>query len=328
MAHEFAIHSMKLMTPFCHAHKTDARFNLNLFGLHFQNPIGLAAGLDKNGEVISFMSHLPFGFIEIGTVTPRAQVGNEKPRLFRYKKEESLRNKMGFNNLGAEKILLNLNKSDRQGKILGVNLGKNKTTPNENAGEDYAYLYEKFAPHADYLVINVSSPNTPGLRDLMRDKNLKEILEKLEPKRIGLKKPLFLKVSPDMALEELVSVVGVVNEYALDGIIATNTAIMKERGEGGVSGKLLAKKAKETRNFLLNEMKNSNSKAELIGVGGISKFSDLMDFWRAGGKLAQIYSAFIFQGPQILFDIERELSFEFKKRGTLNFDEFLESVRK
>lgn len=327
-AHELTIHSMKAFGRFLPDQKVDPRFSLKVMGMNFKNPIGLAAGLDKNAEAIDFMTHLPFGFVEVGTVTPKGQVGNEKPRLFRYVEEESLRNRMGFNNQGAEAVLKNLLKANKRGKIVGVNLGKNKLTSNDEAPADYSYLYQKFAPHADYLVINVSSPNTPGLRDLLKDAGLRQIFEAVDSERKKISKPLLVKVSPDMALEELASVVGLVNEYKLDGIIATNTTIMKERGEGGVSGKLLTAKARATREFLLKEIKNTNSSCELIGVGGISNFADLMDFWRAGGKLAQIYSGFVFQGPPLLYQVESELAQEFKKRGVKTFEEFLHSVKK
>ena len=326
-AHELTIHSMKSLGGFLPDHKDDPRFHFKAMGLDFKNPIGLAAGLDKNAEAIGFLTSLPFGFVEVGTVTPKPQAGNDKPRLFRYPEEESLRNRMGFNNFGSDVILENVKSARRRNKILGVNLGKNKVTSNEDAPKDYAVLYKDFAPHSDYLVINVSSPNTPGLRDLLKDAGLRQIFEAVDSERKKIHKPLLVKVSPDMALEELSSVVGLVNEYKLDGIIATNTTIMKERGEGGISGKLLTKKARETREYLLKEMKHSHSEGILIGVGGISSFDDLMDFWRAGGSLAQIYSAFIFQGPSMLFEIEARLDLEFKKRGVKTFEEFLHSVR-
>lgn len=327
MVHELTIHSMSVLGRVLPDQDIDPQLSIKVMGLDFKGPIGLAAGLDKNAEVINYMTHLPFGFIEVGTVTPKAQAGNDKPRLFRYPAEESLRNRMGFNNQGAEQVLINLKKADRRGKIIGVNLGKNKITENDNAPADYAYLYEKFAPFSDYLVINVSSPNTPGLRDLLKDAGLRQIFEAVDAQRKIIKRPLLVKVSPDMALEELSSVVGLVNEYKLDGIIATNTTIMKERGEGGISGKLLTKKSRETREFLLKEIRNSKSECELIGVGGISSYEDLMDFWRAGGKLAQIYSSFIFQGPQFLYEIHEQLKIDFKKRGVKNFEEFLHSVK-
>ena len=325
--HELTIHSMSALGRILPDADSNELFKLSCMGLDFKNPIGLAAGLDKNAEVISYMTHLPFGFVEVGTVTPRPQDGNDKPRLFRYPEEESLRNRMGFNNQGSAAVVSNLKAANRRGKIVGVNLGKNKITENVDAPKDYSYLYKEFAPLADYLVINVSSPNTPGLRDLLKDAGLRQIFEAVEVERKKIKKPLLVKVSPDMALEELSSVVGLANEYKLEGIIATNTTIMKERGEGGVSGKLLSQKARATREFLLKEIKNSHSSCELIGVGGISNFQDLMDFWRAGGKLAQIYSSFIFQGPEFLYEIEKQLNLEFKKRGVKTFDEFLHSVR-
>jgi dihydroorotate dehydrogenase len=326
--HEFTIHSMKILGSTLPDQAVDPRFAVSAMGINFKNPLGLAAGLDKNAEVISFMTHLPFGFVEVGTVTPLPQAGNDKPRLFRYPSEESLRNRMGFNNQGADAVSKNLKQANRRGKIIGVNLGKNKITSNEDAPHDYSLLYEKFAPDCDYLVINVSSPNTPGLRDLLKDAGLRQIFEAVDIERKKMRRPLLVKVSPDMANEELASVVGLVNEYKLDGIIATNTTIMKERGEGGISGKLLTQKARATREFLLKEIKATHSTCELIGVGGLSNFSDLMDFWRAGGKLVQVYSGFIFQGPNFLYDIEIQLNNEFKNRGVENFEEFLDSIRR
>lgn len=327
-AHELAIDSMSSIGCLLPDQKTDPRFAVSAMGLDFKNPIGLAAGLDKNAEAITYLSHLPFGFIEVGTVTPKAQEGNDKPRLFRYIEEESLRNRMGFNNQGSAAVLKNLLSANKRGKILGVNLGKNKLTENIDAPLDYASLYLSFAPHCDYLVINVSSPNTPGLRDLLKDSGLRQIFEAVDSERLKISKPLLVKVSPDMSSEELASVVALANQYKLDGIIATNTTIMQERGAGGVSGKLLSRKAIATREFLLKEIKNTHSACELIGVGGISTFTDLMDFWRAGGKLAQIYSSFVFQGPPLLYSFEAQLGREFKKRGVATFDSFLDSLRK
>lgn len=319
---------MKIVGSQLPDHEDDPRFSVSALGLDFKNPVGLAAGLDKNAEIIPFMTHLPFGFIEVGTVTPLPQAGNDRPRLFRYPDEESLRNRMGFNNHGADAVLNNIKNSNNRGKIIGVNLGKNKITSNEQAPLDYSILYNKFAPVADYLVINVSSPNTPGLRDLLKDAGLRQIFEAVDSERVKNKKPLLVKVSPDMDKLELSSVVALVNEYKLDGIIATNTTIMKDRGEGGISGRLLTAKAKETRDYLLKEIKDTKSSIELIGVGGISSFSDLMDFWKKGGRLAQIYTSFIFQGPHFLYEIEECLNKEFKNRGVGNFEEFLDSIRR
>jgi dihydroorotate dehydrogenase len=324
-AHEFTLKAMKHFSPWVENKPTDPRFALSAMGLNFKSPIGLAAGLDKNAEAIGFLSYLPFSFIEVGTVTPLPQKGNDKPRLFRYPEEESLRNCMGFNNHGMEKVLHNIQNAERRGKILGVNLGKNKITENADAPRDYAVLYEKFAPHADYLVINVSSPNTPGLRDLLQDKGLREIFAAVNARRIQYPKPLLVKVSPDMSQEELSSVVNLVKEYGLSGIIATNTTIMPERGAGGMSGKILYEKSRLTRKFLLDQLRET-PEIELIGVGGFSSYEQIKDFWRDGGKLVQLYSAFVFQGPSLLFDIEKKLAGDMTERKCASFEEFRSSL--
>ena len=308
-AHHLAISSLKRIGPYLPNRHSQFDFSIKAFGLHFKNPLGLAAGLDKNAEAIDFFTHIPFGFVEVGTVTPLAQAGNELPRLFRYPEEESLRNRMGFNNVGSTQVLKNIQSSNRREKILGVNLGKNKLTPNE------------FAPVSDYLVINISSPNTPGLRDLLSESGLRNILETIKIEREKIKKPLLVKISPDMTEEQLLAVIDLVKEFTLEGIIATNTTIMKERGEGGMSGKILYLKAKKVREFLLRELKET-PEIELIGVGGFSSFSDLKEFWQAGGKLAQIYSSFIFQGPELLYSIEESLKKEFIKYRCKNFLEY------
>lgn len=325
-AHELTIKAMEHLGPWVKPTLTDPRFKTSAMGLDFKSPIGLAAGLDKNAAAIDFLTYLPFSFVEVGTVTPLAQAGNPKPRLFRYVDEESLRNCMGFNNAGAEKMLANIKKSHRRDKILGVNLGKNKNTPNELAQNDYASLYETFAPHSDYLVINVSSPNTPGLRDLLQDQGLRDIFVAVSEKRKQCEKPLLVKVSPDMSKPELSSVVKLVKEFELSGIIATNTTIMPERGAGGVSGKLLFEKARLTRSFLLSELKET-PEIELIGVGGFSSYETIVDFWREGGKLIQLYSAFVFQGPGILYEIEKKLAADMKKIGVTSFEEFRSSLK-
>lgn len=328
-AHEMTIKSMKHAGPwlfndtesFFHCDK----FHIKAMGLNFQGPFGLAAGLDKNAEAISFLTQLPFSFVEVGTITPLAQSGNPKPRLWRYPAEESLRNCMGFNNLGSDVILSHITHSDRREKILGANLGKNKTTPNQDAALEYALLYEKFAPHVDYLVINVSSPNTPGLRDLLKDSGLREIFQAVEEKRTANPKPLLVKVSPDMKDEELSSVVELVKEFELNGIVATNTTIMPERGQGGISGKLLFERSRHTRHFLLDQLRET-PRIELIGVGGFREFSELKEFWKRGGRLVQIYSAFVFQGPALLYRWERELAEEFIRVGAESFDQYRQSL--
>ncbi len=291
-------------------------------------PVGLAAGLDKNAEAIAFFSRLLFGAIEVGTVTPKPQIGNPRPRLFRIPEEESLLNRMGFNNEGAEKILENI--LSQQGlcdlKPLGINLGKNKDTPQDKAVDDYKYLYSKFASSCDYLVINVSSPNTPGLRDLQNESYLRELFSELQKHREENPCRLYIKLSPDMSFEDIPGIIAVVSEYELAGVIATNTTIMKERGEGGVSGRLLSQKAREFRNKVL-EVSKDDSNLDVIGVGGMSSYEDLIDFWRHGGRAAQIYSAFIYQGPKFLAKIKEKILNDFDSKKVSNLEELIELYR-
>jgi dihydroorotate dehydrogenase len=261
--------------------------NLNC-GLKWPFPVGLAAGLDKEAKTIDFFSKLYFGAIEVGTVTPKPQEGNPKPRLFRLKKDESLLNRMGFNNAGMMTIKQNITSSSTNGKILGINLGKNKTTSAEDAKQDYQTLYREFSSIGDYLVVNVSSPNTPGLRDLQAKESLEEIFVCLENVRKENPVPLFVKVSPDMAKQGYEDVVELSLKYNLAGIIATNTSIMPERGLGGVSGELIKKKSKESRKYLLDLTKGTN--LDIIGVGGISSFQDVKEFWVDGGKVVLVYN--------------------------------------
>jgi len=270
-------------------------------GLTFPYPIALAAGLDKNAECINFFNKLAFGAIEVGTVTPLAQKGNDKPRLFRLKSDESLLNRMGFNNDGMETVYQNIVNSNKSSAPLGVNLGKNKITSEENAPQDYRVLYKKFAPVADYLVVNVSSPNTPGLRDLQKVDSLKKIFDALKEERINCHKPLFIKISPDMDLDDARDIVDLALEYKLAGIIATNTTIRPDIGLGGVSGRLIKDKAQIMRNYVLGLTKNTN--LDVIGVGGVDSFEDLKDFWNHGGQVMQIYTSFIYQGPSVLNNI-------------------------
>ncbi len=289
---------------------------------HF--PIGLAAGLDKNGECLHYFSHVGFGGVEVGTITPRPQPGNEKPRLFRYPEEKSLRNRMGFNNQGADGLLNRVLEFKEKSVPLGINLGKNKTTTQEHAVDDYVELYQKFSPIADYLVINVSSPNTPGLRDLQKVDQLKIILEGIGPYRQKEDPPLFLKISPDMNLDDCEGVVQLCSDYQLEGIIATNTTIMKEKGPGGISGDLLYKRSHIIRLRLLELTRDMP--LSIIGVGGISEFRHLWDFWKAGGKFCQIYTSFIYQGPFILEKFEREIDRVLKKNGCQNLMELLSDI--
>jgi dihydroorotate dehydrogenase len=329
-AHNFAIKNMhrfpKLMSgPFCHKNHND-KYKIDIGPIKWDFPVGLAAGLDKNAEALNFFSRLLFGAVEIGTVTPLPQEGNAKPRMFRYISEESLRNCMGFNNGGSEEVYNNIMNTKDINTCLGINLGKNKTTSVEDTPLDYKKLYNKFYQLADYLVINVSSPNTPGLRDLQQTESLALILDAIAEDREANPTPLFIKISPDLSFDDIPGIVELASKYKITGLIATNTTIMKDRGAGGVSGKLLTNKAKEIRFKVLESIKAIDPTLEFIGVGGISGFDELWDFWKAGGKACQIYTAFIFQGPQILDDIKNEIDRVLELNNKNTVKELLENI--
>ncbi len=288
-------------------------------------PVGVAAGLDKDAEAIDFFANVGFGAIEVGTVTPRAQQGNAKPRVFRLKRDLSLRNSMGFPNDGASAIKTNISKHHKN-IVVGINIGKNKLTPEESAIEDYLFLLNHFYKQADYIAINISSPNTPGLRDMQKGDMLNDLLSKLIEARNALgDKPLYLKISPDLSEPEIKNIVQVAIDNKLDGIIATNTTIMREKGDGGVSGKLLAKKSKEVRDQVLRLTKNIPD-FEIIAVGGIWNFQDLLAFWKGGGKFVQVYTAFIYQGPNLLKDIQEEIDNLLQEKNLTSLEEFIETL--
>jgi dihydroorotate dehydrogenase len=284
-------------------------------------PVGLAAGLDKNARAVDFLLNLGFGAVEVGTVTPQTQDGNDKPRLFRLKNDLSLRNRMGFNNAGAKTILANLLTRKKSG-IVGVNLGKNKVTPNNLAADDYLSLYQAFAPHSDYLVINLSSPNTPGLRDLLDSSGLKQIFEKIKSAREKNPCPLYLKISPDLEVEQIEQIVKCCKEYELSGIIATNTTIRSDLGEGGISGQLLREKSQKIRSLTLSLSKEIDN-FHVIGVGGVNCYDDLKDFWREGGRVMQIYTSFIYQGPAILKILRTEMDQDLVRLKLKNVEELI-----
>lgn len=290
-------------------------------------PVGLAAGLDKNAECINFFAKIPFGAVEVGTVTPLPQSGNPKPRLFRLPKESSLRNQMGFNNEGADEVFKNISSSsDRSLKVLGVNLGKNKVTSQEDAHKDYQKLYDKFHALADYLVINISSPNTPGLRDLQKTQEMQILFEGLKERRQKNPCPLYLKISPDVALEDLPGIVKLCQDYNLTGIIATNTTIMPELGAGGISGKLIKQRSQKVRNQVLTIVRENNYPLEVIGVGGVDCFEDLLDFWQHGGKCMQLYTSFIYHGPKVLYNIKQGIDEMLKEKSCENVEELLKKL--
>ncbi len=281
-----------------------------VFGLHFRNPIGLAAGFDKDGKYFRDLSTLGFGFIEIGTVTPRPQRGNSQPRLFRLPADKALINRMGFNNEGVDRMVTRLKKGKPKGLIIGGNIGKHKDTPNERAFEDYAICFEKLYPWVDYFVVNVSSPNTPGLRALQDREPLEHLLNHLQylnsqkPKP----KPILLKIAPDLNWAQLDDIVDIVLRTKLAGIIATNTTISREGlrtkqariqqiGDGGLSGAPLRHRSTEVIRYL---HRRTQGKVPIIGVGGIASYGDVREKLEAGATLVQLYTGLIYEGPPLV----------------------------
>ncbi|NJL13071.1 MAG: quinone-dependent dihydroorotate dehydrogenase [Microscillaceae bacterium] len=286
------------------------------FGLQFPNPIGLAAGFDKNAVWIDALAALGFGFVEIGTVTPRPQEGNPKPRLFRLPADEALINRMGFNNAGLDKVIENLKK--RKSKILvGGNIGKNKNTPNEEAVADYLTVFKGLFPWVDYFVVNVSSPNTPNLRALQAKKPLSEILESLQVHNQSQNrpKPILLKIAPDLSTEQLDEVIAVVQETGIAGMVISNTTLSREGlqtpsallqsfGEGGLSGRPLKNPSTALVRYVYQQTKGT---LPIIGVGGICRAEDVKEKLQAGASLVQIYTGFVYEGPGMVYQIKRSL---------------------
>ncbi|AYF44207.1 MULTISPECIES: quinone-dependent dihydroorotate dehydrogenase [unclassified Halobacteriovorax] len=323
-AHDLTIKLMESFPLFASLFNThiDPKTCLKVGNLTWKSPVGLAAGLDKNARAYEFLSQVGFGAIEVGTVTPRPQIGNERPRLFRYIEEESIRNCMGFNNLGSDFMYQQVLKLKSKGLSipLGVNIGKNKTTPDEEAPKDYGLLYQKFKDIADYIVINVSSPNTPGLRSHQTKDALEKLFKALDRKEEEV--DLYLKIAPDIEMDEIDAILETAAKFHLTGIIATNTTIMPERGVGGISGKLLYKKAHNIRKACLEKIKNYPS-LEFIGVGGFASYNDVVEYWRAGGRALQIYSAFIFQGPKLLSSINESIQSDLARLELKSIDELI-----
>lgn len=286
-----------------------------LFGLKFPNPVGLAAGFDKDAKLYKELSNLGFGFIEIGTVTPKPQAGNETPRLFRLKEDSAIINRMGFNNGGVEAAVERLKRNPKGKKkvLIGGNIGKNKTTPNDEAVSDYLICFDALFDYVDYFVVNVSSPNTPNLRELQEKKPLTELLQTLQD-RNGSKenrKPILLKIAPDLTDEQLLDIIDIVLETKIDGVIATNTTISREglvsenKNEGGgLSGKPLTARATEVIRFLSEK---SNKSFPIIGVGGIHSAEDALAKLDAGASLIQLYTGFIYEGPGLIKEINKAL---------------------
>ena len=290
-----------------------------VFGLRFLNPVGLAAGFDKDGKYYKEMARLGFGFIEIGTVTPLPQGGNPQPRLFRLKKDEALINRMGFNNDGVDAMVSRLKQYGKpEDVILGGNIGKNKITPNEKAVDDYVICFEKLFDYVDYFVVNVSSPNTPGLRELQDKKPLTKILSTLQQLNNArpAPKPMLLKIAPDLTDAQLDDIIDIVADTGIDGVIATNTTIdrsglrtpaatVDDIGAGGLSGKPVQARSTEVIRYLHTK---SGGAFPIVGVGGIDGGVAALEKLDAGASLIQVYSSMVYKGPSLISDINKAIA--------------------
>ncbi len=316
VAHELSIHQLAWMggTPFelFFRNKLPSR-PVEVMGLKFDNPVGLAAGLDKDGDAIDAFGAMGFGFIEVGTVTPRPQPGNDKPRIFRVIPAQGIINRMGFNNKGVDNLIENVKKSHYKG-ILGINIGKNKDTPIENGKDDYLICMDKVYAYAGYIAVNISSPNTPNLRQLQYGEALDDLLKALKERQKELAAkhnkyvPVAVKIAPDLSQEELKQVAESLLRYGIDGVIATNTTLDRElihdmphaAEAGGLSGRPLQSKSTEIIRSLHEYLKGQ---IPIIGVGGIDSAMAAREKMQAGAQLVQIYSGFIYHGPDLVKNI-------------------------
>jgi dihydroorotate dehydrogenase len=340
-AHEFGIEALKLGLSSKLARDFAAKQfacnefgELKRFGLTFKNPLGIAAGFDKNGEVVNQLSALGFGFVEVGTVTFEAQKGNEKPRLFRLPQDKALINRLGFNNEGTAKVVERLKKTNRN-CILGVNIGKNKDVPNEEAIENYLKSFDLAFAVADYITVNVSSPNTPNLRELQKAENLEELLSALQKRNSELGKqnkkhlPLLVKIAPDLSESEIEAIVEVCLRLKISGIIATNTTVSRNNlqtnkaeieriGNGGLSGIPLQTRSNQV---IKQIYKTSKGKLPIVGVGGIFNAKDAFEKIASGACLLQAYTGFIYQGFTFARDINFGLAQILREKGFRHLDE-------
>lgn len=317
--HHFVVKRLKWFNDYFPLGKTILRssFDVNIkglerevFGIKFKNPVGLAAGFDKNGEYIEALSNLGFGFIEVGTVTPMPQPGNDKPRMFRLEEDQAIINRMGFNNKGVDTLAerLRILKKKDSSIVIGGNIGKNKTTPNEEAVNDYIKCFDRLFDVVDYFVVNVSSPNTPGLRELQEKEPLTNLLKTLQERnsKNGVSRPILLKIAPDLTNDQLNDIVEIVQITGIAGVIATNTTIDRNglytsetitKETGGLSGKPLTSRSTEVIRYLSQQSKGS---FPIIGVGGIHSPEDAKEKLEAGASLIQLYTGFIYEGPGII----------------------------
>lgn len=292
-------------------HVNDKRLEREVFGLKFKNPVGLAAGFDKDAKLYNELSNFGFGFIEIGTLTPKAQEGNPKKRLFRLLEDSAIINRMGFNNGGVLEAVERLKKN--KGVLIGGNIGKNKVTPNEEAVKDYEICFEALYDYVDYFVVNVSSPNTPGLRELQDKEPLTKLLMVLQSmnQQKPKQKPILLKIAPDLTDDQLLDIIEIVKDSKIAGVIATNTTISREGLQsvnkieaGGLSGKPLTKRSTEVIRFLSEK---SNKAFPIVGVGGIHTSEDAIEKLEAGASLVQLYTGFIYEGPALVKAINKKI---------------------
>ena len=324
-AHHFSFFSIRLLSRLGLSGLFRKCFILNdpglereVFGLTFKNPVGLAAGFDKDAKLYNEFSDFGFGFIEIGTLTPKPQMGNPKKRLFRLKEDEAIINRMGFNNAGVFDAVERLKKEHRV--LVGGNIGKNKVTPNEEAVKDYLICFEALFQYVDYFVVNVSSPNTPGLRELQEKEPLMELLKKMKREntknasKLGVaEKPILLKIAPDLSEDQLMDIIHIVKATKIAGVIATNTTITRKslkshltlvEEKGGLSGKPLSDRSTEVIRFLAEK---SNKAFPIIGVGGIHSPKDALEKLEAGADLVQLYTGFIYEGPSLVKKINKAI---------------------
>lgn len=311
----FALPFIKTIVSALHT-SGNPKLEREVFGIKFPNPVGLAAGFDKEAKLFDELSAFGFGFIEIGTLTPKAQPGNDKPRLFRLPLDNGLINRMGFNNEGVDAAVERLKKNKNK-VIIGGNIGKNKITPNENALSDYVYCFQALFDYVDYFVVNVSSPNTPGLRELQEKEPLKKILSELQKLNFSKtkQKPILLKIAPDLTNSQLDDIIEIVLETKIAGVVATNTTISRENlasnssklndiGAGGLSGKPLRKRSTEVIKYLSEK---SGKAFPIIGAGGIHSPEDVIEKLNAGASLIQVYTGFIYEGPGLVKRICQKL---------------------
>jgi dihydroorotate dehydrogenase len=290
----------------------DPLLEREVFGLQFKNPVGLAAGFDKDAKLYQELANFGFGFIEIGTLTPKPQAGNPKKRLFRLKADSAIINRMGFNNGGVDAAVLRLQQN--KGVLIGGNIGKNKDTPNETATSDYEICFDALYEVVDYFVVNVSSPNTPNLRALQDKEPLTQLLQSLQTKNLAQvkAKPILLKIAPDLSNEQLLDIIDIVKTTQIAGVIATNTTLSREGLQsenkvemGGLSGKPLTQRSTEVIRFLSEK---SNKAFPIIGVGGIHSADDALEKLEAGASLVQLYTGFIYEGPALVKAINQKIA--------------------